>query len=141
MWDEQLADSARDFALKCGQGAEAGAGEPLVWLPWQCLVAMILLARRRVVNGTKTDTPATKALLLVVSRGAGKTEFAASMIMAAMRDPETRLEFASVAPDGRLAQKTFERMQTMSQTLDAKEWRATGGLAVARTTKAYFWLL
>jgi phage terminase large subunit-like protein len=126
-WDEQLADNARDFALKCGQGAEAGAGEPLVWLPWQCLVAMILLARRRVVNGTKTDTPATKALLLVVSRGAGKTEFAASMIMAAMRDPETRLEFASVAPDGRLAQKTFERMQTMSQTLDAKEWKATGG--------------
>jgi phage terminase large subunit-like protein len=133
-WDEPRAEAARAFALRCGQGAEEGAGKPLVWLPWQCLVAMILLARRRVVEGVKTDTPATKALLLVVARGAGKTEFAASMIMAAMRDPSQRLEFASVAPDGRLAQKTFERMQAMCGTLaedvadkDEDGWKATGG--------------
>jgi phage terminase large subunit-like protein len=133
-WDDQRADDAREFALKCGQGAEAGAGTPLVWMPWQCLVAMILLARRRVVDGRKTDTPATKALLLAVARGNGKTEFAASLLMAAMRDPGQRLEFASVAPDGRLAQKTFERMQTMCSTLagdvtdkDEDGWRATGG--------------
>jgi len=133
-WDELRADEARDFALKCGQGAEAGAGTPLVWMPWQCLVAMILLARRRIVDGRKTDTPATKALLLAVARGNGKTEFAASLLMAAMRDPRQRLEFASVAPDGRLAQKTFERMQTMCSTLagdvadkDEDGWKATGG--------------
>jgi phage terminase large subunit-like protein len=103
-------------------------------MPWQCLVAMILLARRRVVDGRKTDTPATKALLLAVARGNGKTEFAASLLMAAMRDPRQRLEFASVAPDGRLAQKTFERMQTMCSTLagdvadkDEDGWKATGG--------------
>jgi phage terminase large subunit-like protein len=126
-WDEERADQARAFALKCGQGAEAGAGEPLVWMPWQCLVAMILLARRRVIAGRKTDTPATKALLLAVARGNGKTEFAASVLMGQMADPTTRLEFASVAPDARLAQKTFERMAAMSQTLGTGEWKATGG--------------
>jgi len=133
-WDEQRAEDARAFALKCGQGAEAGAGQPLVWMPWQCMVAMVLLARRRVVDGRKTDTPATKALLLAVARGNGKTEFAASMLMASMRDPTTRLEFCSVAPDSRLAQKTFERMQCMVGTLaldgaDKLEdsWKATGG--------------
>jgi hypothetical protein len=128
-WDETRAEAARAFALECGQGAEEGAGKPLVWLPWQCMVAMILLARRRVVDGVKTDTPATKALLLVVARGNGKTEFAASMIMGAMRDAGTRLEFSSVAPDGRLAQKTFERMQTMCESLGGStaDWKATGG--------------
>jgi phage terminase large subunit-like protein len=128
-WDEARAEAARAFALECGQGAEEGAGKPLVWLPWQCMVAMILLARRRVVDGVKTDTPATKALLLVVARGNGKTEFAASMIMGAMRDAGTRLEFSSVAPDGRLAQKTFERMQTMCESLGGStaDWKATGG--------------
>ena len=126
-WDEQLAEDARAFALKCGQGAEAGAGQPLVWMPWQCMVAMILLARRRMVDGRKSDTPATKALLLAVARGNGKTEFAASLLMAAMRDGSTRLEFASVAPDSRLAQKTFERMAVMSETLGVAEWKSTGG--------------
>jgi phage terminase large subunit-like protein len=126
-WDEQLADDARAFALKCGQGAEAGAGQPLVWMPWQCMVAMVLLARRRMVDGRKSDTPATKALLLAVARGNGKTEFAASLLMAAMRDGSTRLEFASVAPDSRLAQKTFERMAVMSETLGVSEWKSTGG--------------
>jgi phage terminase large subunit-like protein len=126
-WDEQLAEDARAFALKCGQGAEAGAGQPLVWMPWQCMVAMILLARRRMVDGRKSDTPATKALLLAVARGNGKTEFAASLLMAAMRDGSTRLEFASVAPDSRLAQKTFERMAVMSETLGVSEWKSTGG--------------
>ncbi len=113
--------------MKCGQGAEAGAGQPLVWMPWQCMVAMVLLARRRVIDGCKSDTPATKALLLSVARGNGKTEFAASLLMAAMADPSTRLEFSSVAPDGRLAQKTFERMQMMAETLGTAEWKATGG--------------
>lgn len=126
-WNEELAERARQFALRCGQGAEAGAGQPLVWMPWQCMVAMVLLARRRVVDGRKTDTPATKNLLLAVGRGNGKTEFAASLMMAAMADPTTRLEFASVAPDGRLAQKTFERMVVMSETLGDDEWHATGG--------------
>jgi phage terminase large subunit-like protein len=126
-WDEQLAEDARAFALKCGQGAEAGAGQPLVWMPWQCMVAMVLLARRRMVDGRKSDTPATKALLLAVARGNGKTEFAASLLMAAMRDGSTRLEFASVAPDSRLAQKTFERMAVMSETLGVSEWKSTGG--------------
>ncbi len=133
-WDEQRAEDARAFALKCGQGAEAGAGQPLVWMPWQCMVAMVLLARRRVIDGRRSDTPATKALLLAVARGNGKTEFAASLLMAAMRDPGSRLEFCSVAPDGRLAQKTFERMQTMCGTLagdvadkDEDSWKATGG--------------
>jgi phage terminase large subunit-like protein len=126
-WDEQLAEDARAFALKCGQGAEAGAGQPLVWMPWQCMVAMVLLARRRMVDGRKSDTPATKALLLAVARGNGKTEFAASLLMAAMRDGSTRLEFASVAPDSRLAQKTFERMAVMSETLGVAEWKSTGG--------------
>ena len=133
-WDEARAEEARSFAMKCGQGAEAGAGTPLVWMPWQCMVAMVLLARRRIIDGRKSDTPATKAMLLAVARGNGKTEFAASLLMGAMRDRATRLEFASVAPDGRLAQKTFERMQTMCETLngdvadkDPDGWRATGG--------------
>jgi phage terminase large subunit-like protein len=126
-WDEQLAEDARAFALKCGQGAEAGAGQPLVWMPWQCMVAMVLLARRRMVDGRKSDTPATKALLLAVARGNGKTEFAASLLMSAMRDPSTRLEFASVAPDSRLAQKTFERMAVMSETLGVADWNKSGG--------------
>jgi phage terminase large subunit-like protein len=126
-WDEARAEHARAFALKCGQGAEAGAGQPLVWMPWQCMVAMVLLARRRVIDGRKSDTPATKALLLSVARGNGKTEFAASLLMASMADPATRLEFSSVAPDGRLAQKTFERMQMMAETLGTAEWKATGG--------------
>ena len=126
-WDDGRAEQARAFALKCGQGAEAGAGQPLVWMPWQCMVAMVLLARRRVIDGCRSDTPATKALLLSVARGNGKTEFAASLLMAAMADPSTRLEFSSVAPDGRLAQKTFERMQMMAETLGTAEWKATGG--------------
>ncbi len=126
-WDDQRADDARAFALKCGQGAEAGAGQPLVWMPWQCMVAMVLLARRRVVDGRRSDTPATKALLLAVARGNGKTEFAASMLMAAMRDAESFLEFCSVAPDGRLAQKTFERMQAMAKTLGDDAWKVNGG--------------
>jgi phage terminase large subunit-like protein len=133
-WDEPRAEDARSFARKCGQGVEEDAGKPLEWMPWQCMVAMILLARRRVIAKVKTDTPATKALLLVVARGNGKTEFAASMIMAAMRDTSTSLEFSSVAPDGRLAQKTFERMQTMCRTLalddsdkDEKGWTSSGG--------------
>ena len=126
-WDEARAEHARAFALKCGQGAESGAGQPLVWMPWQCMVAMVLLARRRVIDGCRSDTPATKALLLSVARGNGKTEFAASLLMASMADPATRLEFSSVAPDGRLAQKTFERMQMMAETLGTAEWKATGG--------------
>ena len=134
-WDDARADAARVFALRCGQGAEAGAGTPLVWMPWQCMVAMLLLARRRIVDGRKTDTPATKNLLLAVGRGNGKTEFAASLIMAAMSDPTTRLEFASVAPDGRLAQKTFERMRVMSETLGDEEWHATGGSTPAHPGK------
>ena len=125
-WNDQAAEDARQFALVCGQGAEAGAGQPLVWMPWQCMAAMVLLARRRVVDGVKTDAPATKVLLLVVGRGNGKTEFMASLICSAMRDPATRLEFSSVAPDGRLAQKTFERMATMCETLSG-DWKATGG--------------
>lgn len=91
------------------------------------MVAMVLLARRRIIDGRKSDTPATKNLLLAVGRGNGKTEFAASLMMAAMADPTTRLEFASVAPDGRLAQKTFERMVVMAETLGDGEWHATGG--------------
>lgn len=126
-WDEARAEQARAFALTCGQGAEAGAGEPLVWMPWQCMVAMVLLARRRMVDGRRSDTPATKALLLAVARGNGKTEFAASLLMGQMADPATRLEFSSVAPDARLAQKTFERMAVMSETLGTSEWKATGG--------------
>lgn len=130
-WDEQRADQARAFALRCGQGAEAGAGQPLVWMPWQCMAAMVLLARRRIVNGVRTDTPATKALLLAVARGNGKTEFAASLLMAQMADANTRLEFASVAPDGRLAQKTYERMQAMVETLADDAWVARGGATPA----------
>ena len=133
-WDEVRAEEARSFARRCGQGVEEDAGKPLEWMPWQCMVAMVLLARRRVIGKVKTDTPATKALLLVVARGNGKTEFAASMIMAAMRDTSTSLEFSSVAPDGRLAQKTFERMATMCRTLamddvdkDEQGWKASGG--------------
>ena len=126
-WDEARAEQARAFALTCGQGAEAGAGQPLVWMPWQCMVAMVLLARRRMVDGRRSDTPATKALLLAVARGNGKTEFAASLLMGQMADPATRLEFSSVAPDARLAQKTFERMAVMSETLGTSEWKATGG--------------
>jgi phage terminase large subunit-like protein len=95
-------------------------------MPWQCMVAMVLLARRRIVDGRRSDTPATKALLLVVARGAGKTEFAASLLMSAMRDPTTQLEFASCAPDGRLAQKPFERLQVMSKRL-GDDWKCNGG--------------
>ena len=141
-WDEPRAEEARSFARKCGQGVEEGAGSPLEWMPWQCMVAMVLLARRRVVAKVKTDTPATKALLLVVARGNGKTEFAASMIMAAMRNGSQALEFSSVAPDGRLAQKTFERMATMCRTLalddsdkDEQGWRSSGGSTPAHPGK------
>ena len=136
-WDEDAAEAARAFALKCGQGAEAGAGQPLVWLPFQCMIAMLMVAMRRVVDGRRTDTPAVKVLLTTMARGNGKTEFAASLIAAAMRDPTGRLEFASVAPDGRLAQKTFERLAVMVQTLGGAEaeWTATGGSSPAHPGK------
>jgi len=136
-WDDDAAEAARAFALKCGQGAEAGAGQPLVWLPFQCMIAMLMVAMRRVVDGRRTDTPAVKVLLTTMARGNGKTEFAASLIAAAMRDPTGRLEFASVAPDGRLAQKTFERLAVMVQTLGGAEaeWTATGGSSPAHPGK------
>lgn len=132
-WNEAAADEAREFALRCGQGAEAGAGQPLVWLPFQCLMAMLLLGAKRLMDGRQTDTPSVKVLLCMMGRGNGKTEFAASLIAAAMRDETQRLEFASVAPDGRLAQKTFERLQTMTATLGgtAMDWHATGGSSPA----------
>ena len=123
----QRADAARAFALRCGQGAEAGAGQPLVWMPWQCMVAMVLLARRRLIDGRKSDTPATKALLLSVARGNGKTEFAASLLMGQMADPTTRLEFSSVSTTGDKAQVTFRRMKAMAETLADPEWKASGG--------------
>jgi phage terminase large subunit-like protein len=136
-WDEAAADAAREFALQCGQGAEAGAGSPLVWLPFQCLLAMLLIGARRILDGRRSDTPAIKVLLTTMARGNGKTEFAASLIAAAMRDPAGRLEFASVAPDGRLAQKTFERLAVMTETLggSAADWHATGGSTPAHPGK------
>jgi phage terminase large subunit-like protein len=91
------------------------------------MVAMVLLARRRVIDGCKSDTPATKALLLSVARGNGKTEFAASLLMSQMADPATRFEFSSVSTTGDKAQLTFRRMKTMAETLGDREWKASGG--------------
>ena len=135
-WDEAGAESVREFARKCGQGAEEGAGKPLDWLPWQCLLGMILHGARRTVDGTRTDFPLFKAVLVVVAKGNGKTEVAAGHLMSGMRNAELKLRFASSAPDGRLSQIAFERMRTMCDTLNAHhadgvEWKARGGTTIA----------
>lgn len=134
-WDEAEAEAVRAFARRCGRGVEEEAGQPLEWLPWQCLVGMILHGARRVTDGKRTEFPAFKAVLLVVAKGNGKTELAASHLMAGLADPARRLRFASSAPDGRLSQIVFQRMQAMCQTLnregDGEEWVATGGTTIA----------
>lgn len=135
-WDDDAAEAVRVFARKCGKGVEEQAGEALEWLPWQCLVGMVVHAARRVVDGTKTDHPAFKAVLVVVAKGNGKTELAAGHLMAGMADPTKRLKFASSAPDGRLSQIVFERMRAMCTTLndahgDGVEWEARGGTTIA----------
>ena len=135
-WDEDAAEAVRVFARKCGKGVEEDAGQALEWLPWQCLVGMVVHAAKRVVDGTKTDHPAFKAVLVVVAKGNGKTEMAAGHLMAGMADPTKRLRFASSAPDGRLSQIVFERMRAMCTTLndshpDGVEWEARGGTTIA----------
>jgi len=135
-WDEDAAEAVRAFARKCGKGVEEQAGEPLEWLPWQCLLGMVIHAARRVVDGVNTDHPAFKAVLVVVAKGNGKTEMAAGHLMAGLADPAKRLKFASSAPDGRLSQIVFERMRAMCTTLndaygDGVEWEARGGTTIA----------
>lgn len=135
-WDEAAAEGVRAFARRCGRGVEEQAGEALEWLPWQCLVGMVVHGARRLVDGVRTDHPAFKAVLLVVAKGNGKTELAAGHLMAGMADPTKRLRFASSAPDGRLSQIVFERMRAMCTTLndsygDGVEWQARGGTTIA----------
>lgn len=138
-WDEEAVTEARDFARVCGRGNEDMAGEPLDWLPWQCAVAMILLGAKRLEDGERTDFPYFKAVILTVAKGNGKSEFAASLTMAGMRDPTKPLSFACSAPDGRLAQIVYERMRTMTATLNEGGgmplWVATGGTSIATPGK------
>jgi len=135
-WDEAGAEAVRAFARKCGQGVEEGAGTALEWLPWQCMLGMVLHGARRVVEGVKTDHPYFKAVLVVMAKGNGKTETAAGHLMHGLADPKKRLSFSCAAPDGRLSQIVWQRMRQMCETMngnhpDGTEWKATGATTIA----------
>jgi phage terminase large subunit-like protein len=135
-WDEAGAEAARQFAYKAGQGASYTAGKPLVLMPWQCLVAMLIHGARRVEDGRRTDFPFFRAILVVVAKGNGKSDLMASTLLSVMRDPNQRVKCSSGAPDARLSQIVHERMQVMCPNLNANhpdgvEWKVKGATTTA----------
>ena len=134
-WDEAGAEAARQFALKAGQGASDRAGQPLVWMPWQCLVGMLMHGARKVEEGRRTDYPYFRAILVVVAKGNGKSDYMAANLLYLLSSGQ-RVKCSSGGPDARLAQIVHERMQVMCPNLNEKhpdgvEWKVKGATTAA----------
>ena len=106
-WAWHKVQAYADFVSLVTQAAGSNAGKPLVLLPWQWAVAAQLLA-----------DPGCKALLVVVARGAGKTELAASLLAYVMITGGASQQYYAVAPNLRAACIVFDRLRTMTRALD-----------------------
>jgi phage terminase large subunit-like protein len=106
-WDLSKVDNFGAWAEKLEQTTGSRAGQTLQLLPWQLLVAAQLLC-----------DPDCKSLLVVVARGAGKTELAGALLTYAMLTEGTRQQFFAVAPKLSAAHIVFDRTRTMVRHLD-----------------------
>lgn len=107
-WDLSKVDRFGEWAQTLEQTTGSRAGQPLVLLPWQMCVAAQLLC-----------DPHCKSLLVVVARGAGKTELAGALLTYAMLTESTRQQFFAVAPKLSAAHIVFDRTRNMVRQLDA----------------------
>lgn len=107
-WNWAALAAYHTFSQRMQQATGSHAGEPLRLLPWQLAVAAQLLC-----------DPTCKALLVVVARGAGKTELAASLLAySIMSATKPQQQFNAVAPNLRTASIVYDRLRTMIKHLD-----------------------
>ena len=106
-WKWSIVQDYYEFANDLKQATGSNAGKPLVLLPWQWAVAAQLLA-----------DPECKALLVVVARGAGKTELAASLLAWAMATGGASQQYYGVAPNLRASSIVFDRLRVMIKSVD-----------------------
>jgi phage terminase large subunit-like protein len=106
-WDLSRVDSFAEYASQLQQTTGSRAGQPLELLPWQLAVAAQLLC-----------DPDCKCLLVVVARGAGKTELAGALLSYAMLTEGKRQQFYAVAPKLSAAHIVFDRTRTMVRQID-----------------------
>ena len=106
-WRWSKVQAYADFIGLVTQATGSNAGKPLILLPWQWAVAAQLLG-----------DPDCKALLVVVARGAGKTELAASLLAYVMITGGANQQYYAVAPNLRAACIVFDRLRTMTRALD-----------------------
>ncbi len=99
---ERLEHYADWVGEHCRQTTGDHTGEPLRLLPWQYAVAAQLLC-----------DPACTALLVVVARGAGKTELAASLLCYLMLHDGPGRAYYSVAPTQRAASIIHDRLRAL----------------------------
>lgn len=89
-------------------------------MPWQCHAAAVLLARRCASDGT----PATRYMLMVVARGAGKTGFVTALCEALMA-PGADVEIVCVATKQDKANIIHNRLRKQHKGDD--RWNFSGG--------------
>jgi len=118
-WNWDAVDAFSEFVGGLRQAAGSDAGKPLRLLDWQYAVAAQLLA-----------DPDCKALLVVVARGAGKTELAAALMAYAMQTGGENQTYYAIAPTLRTASIVFERLRTMTRALDP-EAQLSEGVAIS----------
>lgn len=107
-WQTDKLSHFAEFAAKLKQTTGSRAGQPLQLLPWQLAVAAQLLC-----------DPDCKCLLVVVARGAGKTELAGALLSYAMLTEGQRQQFFAVAPKLSAAHIVFDRTRTMVRQVDS----------------------
>jgi len=118
-WNWERLRAFADFVDQLEQAAGSDAGTPLRLLPWQWAVAAQLLA-----------DPECKALLVVVARGAGKTELAAALMAYAMQTGGEKQTYYAIAPTLRTASIVFDRLRTMVKHVD-DEAQCSEGTAIS----------
>ncbi|MBM4179686.1 MAG: hypothetical protein FJ211_10215 [Ignavibacteria bacterium] len=107
-WHLAKVDQFGEFAETLQQTTGSRAGQPLRLLPWQLAVSAQLLC-----------DPDCKSLLVVVARGAGKTELAGALLSYAMLSEGPKQQFFAVAPKLSAAHIVFDRTRTMVRHKDA----------------------
>jgi len=106
-WDWAKLESYAEFIGGIQQATGSSAGKPLVLLPWQWATAAQLFC-----------DPTCKVLLVVVARGAGKTELAASIMAYQMITGGEKQQYYAIAPTLRTAYIMFDRLRTMTKHCD-----------------------
>jgi phage terminase large subunit-like protein len=106
-WNWDAVDRYAAFVGSVVQAAGSRAGQPLQLLPWQWTVAAQLLGDDE-----------CKALLVVVARGAGKTELAASIMAHSIITGGANQSYCAVAPTLRSASIVFDRLRVMMTAAD-----------------------